>query len=230
MALDALKSWLVPHAAREVKILRGPFRGAKIWMSPRENLRKVFGLYEHELNSWLEKVLPRVDQVLDVGANNGYFAFGCAAAFRQSGRAGRIVAYEPQAEMCEELAHTMRLQPPDDATTITLKRLLVGAEVKEGQTTLDAAVSEGLLQPKNTLVKIDVEGAELDVIDGARHWLNPSNYFLMEVHHRDYLDQLRQRFAAAGITLQQVDQAPLPLLGRERRDSDNWWLVSSLGD
>src|SRR5947209_10076602 len=88
--------WLLPNRPVAMKIWRGPFRGARIVMNPRHSLRKVFGLYEHELNPWLEKALNRVNGVIDVGANDGYFTFGCAAAFRRLGKAGRIIAIECQ--------------------------------------------------------------------------------------------------------------------------------------
>ena len=103
----------------------------------------------------------------------------------------------------------------------------VGREVAEGVTTLDRLpVSDR----RNTLIKIDVEGGELDVIAGAQSWMNASNPFIIEVHKAEYLDLLRNMFSERGLTLLQVDQRPLPLLGREKRDLGNWWLVSSLGE
>ena len=59
-------------------------------------MRKMFEIYERELNSWLEQVLRRVTRVLDVGANDGYFTFGCAAAFGRLGKTGEIIAFEPR--------------------------------------------------------------------------------------------------------------------------------------
>ena len=80
----------------------------------------------------------------------------------------------------------------------------------------------------NTLVKIDVEGAEMDVIMGARSWLRPSNLFVIEVHKQEYLSSLSSLFARQGLSLVQVNQRPLRFLGREMREIDNWWLVSNL--
>src|SRR6266700_5250364 len=96
MAFDALKFFLPDHPVL-TRIWRGPFRGARIAMNPRNSLRKILGPYERELNAWLAQALPRVTRVLDVGANDGYFTFGCAAAFRRLGKAGEIIAFEPQA-------------------------------------------------------------------------------------------------------------------------------------
>src|SRR5690348_8664504 len=87
---------LLPNQPKPIRILRGPFRGAVVLMNPRTSMRKIFGIYEYELNSWLQQVLPCVARVLDVGANDGYFTFGCAAAFRRLGKAGEIIAFEPQ--------------------------------------------------------------------------------------------------------------------------------------
>src|SRR5688500_1754148 len=86
-----------PHREMPRRVWRGPFRGAHFMINPRVSLRKLFGLYEHELNGWLEQALGRVSRVLDVGANDGYFTFGCAAAFRRRRAAAEIIAFEPQA-------------------------------------------------------------------------------------------------------------------------------------
>ena len=222
-----LKS-LIPKREMLVPILFGPFRGARIRMIPHDNLRKMFGLYEHELNNWLEAVLPRVDTVLDVGGNNGYFTFGCAAAFRRLKKSARILTFEPQAVHCELMRSTWALRS-DGNVHIAIQQCVVGKEAGAGMETLDAAAaSAGDLSTRPALIKIDVEGAELDVIDGASVWMNPRNYFLIEVHHREYLTRLQERFTAAGLRLERRDQRPLPVLGREHREETNWWLVSPL--
>ena len=227
MIAPFLKS-LIPKREMSVPILLGPFRGARIRMVPHDNLRKMFGLYEHELNDWLEAVLPRVDTVLDVGGNNGYFTFGCAAAFRRLGKRARILAFEPQTVHCE-LMRSTREAYPDAQTEVSIQQCLVGKEPGDGVSTLDA-VAGGTenLAARPALIKIDVEGAELDVIEGATAWLKPQNYFLIEVHREDLLARLKERFATAGLRLEQRDQRPLPVLGREHREETNWWLVSQL--
>lgn len=234
MFLTPLKNLLLPLAPRPVRILRGPFRGAIIHMSLRDNVRKVLGFYEHEFNPWLEAVLPQVDTVVDVGANDGYFTFGCAAAFRRLGKRADIFAFEPQAIHCEKLENSRRQQPlgAGPAVNITVTQALVGAEPAPGVATLDALADE--LPPgqpvgaRRALVKIDVEGAEVDVIRGAARWLRPENYFLIEIHAEAYLDTLHKCFSEAGLSLEQHEEHPLPLLGPEHRAERNWWLVTPL--
>ena len=216
---------VLPNHPVPLRVLRGPFRGARVVMNPRHSLRKVFGLYEHELNGWLRQALPRVSRVLDVGANDGYFAFGCAAAFTRRGVKGEVTCFEPQSRHVELLREGIAAQPSLDVR-FEIVPAFAGREVGGGVTTLDALPRNAR---RNTLIKIDVEGAELDVIDGARSWMDGSNLFVIEVHAERYLDELQRTFKGHGLSLVQVNQRPLPLLGREDRDEANWWLVSDLG-
>lgn len=222
MAFDLIKT-LLPDKPVPTRIWRGPFRGASILLNRRESLRKVFGLYEHELNGWLEQALRRVNRVLDVGANDGYFCFGCAAAFRRLGIAGGVIAFEPQPKHVQTLRDTLARQPAP-CPGIEIVQAFVGREVAEGMTTLDALP---IAEKRHTLIKIDVEGAEVEVVAGAQTWLDSSNLFLIEVHREPYLEELRHMFAAKGHMLRQVNQQPLPVLGGEVRDAENWWLVSA---
>jgi Methyltransferase FkbM domain len=225
----ALRS-VLPDRVQPMRILRGPFRGAIIAMNPRNSLRKMVGLYEHELNRWLKTVLPRVTRVLDVGANDGYFTFGSAAAFRRLGKTGEIVAFEPQQQHIDELQESLGQQ--DGTTRIRLVQSMVSdAEKRGGVTTLDSVKwDRGDESARfDTLIKIDVEGAELEVLRGAHSWMNASNYFVIEVHQEPYLEQISRLFAEHQLRLVRIDQRSLPLLGREMRSKENWWLVSHLG-
>ncbi|MGH9801244.1 MAG: FkbM family methyltransferase, partial [Blastocatellia bacterium] len=182
-----------------------------------------------ELNGWLESALRQANRVVDVGANDGYFTFGCAAAFRRLGKTGEIVAFEPMKQHFDTLKQSIKELTPK-GTRISLIQNLVGAEIQPGMTTLDAVCWQtGDSQSRaGALVKIDVEGAELDVLAGAGSWLNPSNYFLIEVHRESYLEIITRLFADKGLTLERIDHRPLWLIGGEYRDDENWWLVSKL--
>jgi hypothetical protein len=227
MISSTLKKILPNHPVR-MRIWRGPFRGARVMMNPRNSLRKIFGLYEHELNGWIDAALRRVSRVVDVGANDGYFTFGCAAAFRRLGKGGEIFAFEPLDQHFQTLQQSAGFQTSD--VQFTFEQSLVGREVQPGVTTLDR-VQWKTGDPggrKGALVKIDVEGAEMEVLAGATSWLNPSNCFLIEVHKKPFIEGITRLFAGKGLALEQVNQRPLALIGREGRAEENWWLVSRL--
>jgi hypothetical protein len=109
---------------------------------------------------------------------------------------------------------------------VEIVQTLVGRCTVPGMTTLDALGPEW---PRTkTLIKVDVEGAEMDVVAGGLSWLDASNLFVIEVHQRSSLEALQKVFRAGGVRLNQVNQRPLPLFGDEVRNKENWWLVSEL--
>jgi hypothetical protein len=217
-----LKS-VLPNRPIPMRIWRGPLRGGRAVMNPRHSLRKALGLYEHELNDWLETALRRSNRVIDVGANDGYFTFGCAAAFRRWQKRSEIIAFEPDTEHFRSLSDSLRSQPRG-LVEFRLIHSFAGANETRDSKTLDSLDCER----QHTLIKIDVEGAEEDVLAGASSWLQASNYFLIEVHHEHFLESIPRLFSSHGLGLDQIDQRPLKLIGRETRDEQNWWLVSRL--
>lgn len=222
--LSTLKS-VLPDRDMLLPILAGPFRGARVQLNPRNALRKVLGLYERELNEWLSIVLPRVNAVIDIGANEGYFSLGCCAAFHRLKKSAEIAAYEPEPEALRRLYAGIRGNRGGDVR-IAVFESFVGSHVSPSMTTLNEIAASSACE--NVLIKIDVEGAEVEVIAEASAWLNASNYFVIEVHKEQFLDVLKGAFAKHGLRLARVDQRPLPLLGYEARGRDNWWLVSEL--
>jgi len=225
---STLKS-LLPDKEMSLSVLTGPFRGAVVHVQPRHSLRKLLGIYEHELNSWLTAVLPKIETVIDIGANDGYFALGCAAAFCRLKKRGEVLAYEPEPEAFERLRIGAQ-KYSQSRVEVSLHKCSVGASVSTDMLTLNeiARQRSNRNAPENTLIKMDVEGAEIDVISEASVWLNSTNYFLIEVHEEPFLASLTKTFAGHGLKLKQVNQEPLPLIGYEARSRLNWWLVSEL--
>jgi len=225
-SLISLAKTLLPEASVSLPILRGPFRGGRFFSSPQVSLRKVFGLYEAELNPWIARAMRRADLVFDVGANDGYFTFGCAAAMKRQRKSVRIVSFEPllnhvqQLEMARSLAGFT-------AAEIEIVPKLVGRQAGPDMVTLDM-FAQRLSSAYAPLIKIDVEGAEIDVLDGASRWLSPRTMLLIEVHKSEYLDEIPRRLAGSIGPLDRVYQKALPLLGREQREEANWWLLSRL--
>ena len=218
----ALKS-VLPNRPVPMRVWRGPFRGARVVMNPRASLRKSLGLYEHELNGWIESAMRQVTRVLDVGANDGYFTFGCAAAFRRLGIAGEIIGFEAQAQHVRELRSSVVAQE-SGGVSIDIRHAFVGDRTENEFFALDDLT---MTDRSKTLIKIDVEGAEEAVIAGAASWLQPGNLFVIEVHHAEFIERLKTTFRSRGLSLDLVEQQPLPILGREERDPNNWWLVST---
>ena len=216
---------VLPAAATTLPIVGGPFRGGSFRGAPRDLIRKVIGVYEHELNPWLRERLSRADALFDVGANDGYFTFGCAAVFSRLGKSAPIIAWEPDPRYSQEL-NDHKLALGGKGSEIEIVQKFVG---EHASTTTDRLADVPPFDDKGamrTLIKIDVEGAELDVCRGAGDWLDPRNFFLVEVHAEALIKPLTDLFVARGVRTRIVDQKAHWLLGRESRAVDNRWMVS----
>ena len=156
------------------------------------------GYYAPELSETLLvlRLLPWIHRFIDVGANVGYFSL--LAATQSAGRVA-VSCYEPSQDNFRTLQHAIELNGLKG--TIKAERKALGRRVGEEDLylcglgsgghslepgteknfpgprervpviTLDHIRSENSLENSPTLVKIDVEGAEHAVFDGARAWM-----------------------------------------------------------
>ena len=143
------------------------------------------------------------DVVYDVGAHIGTYS---VIAGRQVGSAGRVVAYEPNLDAREQLLQ--HIEWNEVGERIRIREVCCGAEVGEAEfywlpaesegssglipvegfaqrrvqmTTIDAEVATLHLTP--TLIKIDVEGAEWEVLKGAQATLRTAKpRLLLSLH------------------------------------------------
>ncbi|OYT87377.1 MAG: hypothetical protein CFE43_21820, partial [Burkholderiales bacterium PBB3] len=140
--------------------------------------------YEQEmLDDMVGRVAPGT-LVLDVGANVGNHTLFLAAVAQCP-----VIAFEPNAELCDAIEESARLNP--ELPPITVKRVGVGREAARAEFgpakpnnlgaqnlvlteggTLDIVSLDSLTLPGRVgMLKIDVEGMELDVIEGAAELL-----------------------------------------------------------
>jgi FkbM family methyltransferase len=145
----------------------------------------VAGDYERANQELFVAHLRPGDVVYDVGANVGFFTM---LAARLVGPAGSVVAFEPFPPALTALRRhvalnglqNVRVEPAavsrqagvgafSGHEQITMGHLADQGELKVELTTLDEAVRKAGRAPD--LLKIDVEGAERDVLEGGRSML-----------------------------------------------------------
>lgn len=221
---------LLRKTPQDLRILGGPFRGARMFLNPANSKRKIFGLYEYVLNDWIAKAAPLSDFVFDVGSNTGYDLYGFAhLASAGNTRPVRMVGFEPDAANLPEL--TIPLTWPEySGGGIEIVEKFAGAGVDERTTTLDAAFDERPgLAGKTGLIKIDVEGGESEVLRGAASLLDaPQHRWLVEIHGRDRISEVARFFVERNRPFLIREMKALPLIGAESREIETYWLTTLL--
>lgn len=175
-----------------------------------------------EVDSILSMVRPG-DHVLDLGANIGFHTLALAAAV---GPSGQVTSVEPQRFCFQLLCANVTL---NQLTTVTCLRAAVGAAPghctvprldptlrhNAGATTvsLDALANgptdivpmvtvDSLDLARCDLIKIDTEGFESQVVEGAHRTLDTHRPVLyIEVHDRENLQRLHTRLKPLGYSL-----------------------------
>lgn len=183
-----------------------------LWMQPaaRYHYERWRGLLERELSVFCSQIKPQ-DVVVDVGANVGIYVH----ALR---RCGAIVeAFEPQPECSAVLeayaaaypsvhVHTLALGDAESVVTLSVP-IEHGRLARTAATTrtTSAGTGETIRVPVRTLdsfelervnaMKIDVEGAELDVLRGAVRTIERARpLLLVEIEQRHHAGSIQAVF------------------------------------
>lgn len=211
-----------------------------IWVSPDARLRYLkpgASGFDGELLQFVQRYVTSQDTVLDVGGNVGEFAL---AAAHKCAAPGRVLAVEPDPFLANLILRTCLEKDNQDlqlsvftsavSSAASIEKFLVSAQGRASNalarigsedmggarqsyyvsaTTIDDLVAAWQVP---TFIKIDVEGAELSALEGARRTLRdhrPSVY----IEVRKDRDSVKQLFWDCGYVLfdpaaQQLD-APL---------------------
>ena len=190
------------------------------------------GHFELEIQNALKRELKAGDVVYDIGANAGFFTL---IAARLVCPAGRVVAFDPAPENCESIREQVELNGYGPHCAAVQKAVggavgkasfcfawegspmghLGGAargehSVEVDVTTLDEAIDAYGRPP---FIKLDVEGAEGDVLAGARRLLasGPDRpRWLIELHGPKCEADVKRQLAAAGYHFFDRDGQPVP--------------------
>ena len=182
------------------------------WQPPVRFLyERTRGLLEREM-TLVAAAIHRGDRVADVGANNGLYTHAFAK------RGALVEAFEPQPECVNVLrayasrrrsryvqVHPVALSSSSGVAALHLPRGSESSPSASLRATPDAdAALEVPVEPLDSfgcsdlrLLKIDVEGAELDVLRGAAETLKRCRPLLfVEIEQRHHREPIREVFDA----------------------------------
>lgn len=209
-------------------ILRGPFKGARVFLNPANSKRMLFGLYESQLNGWLSEHAPNKDFAFDVGAQAGYDTYGLAHLLSGGNKKEvHIVSFEPEADLYPELTTPQSWDCYSNCHIKVVSRF-ASAKDSHNSVSLDQTFKHmPELEGKKGLIKIDVEGAEGDVLAGSQNLLqNPDHDWLVEIHTKARIPMISKIFADLNRPFLLLGEATLPIIGKDLRPLDTYWLAT----
>jgi FkbM family methyltransferase len=209
---------LIPRDT-EVRILRGPLRGKK-WIVGAASHAYWVGTYEVDiLSAFAASITPGVT-VYDVGANVGIYSL---LASSRTGPSGKVYAFEPLERNLRYLRRHMTLNHVQNCDILetavcdtegtrrfarAAQDFSMGHFSSEGDmlvpsTTLDSCIygEKGFRPP--SVVKIDVEGAELEVLHGVSRALAEFHpKIFLEIHGTQLHSDCRASLVAKGYSIE----------------------------
>ncbi len=145
-------------------------------LDSRHDRQRLWGLYEREISYIFEQYAQRIKTAVDVGAGDGYYTL----YFLAKTSARQVFAFEPSQQAREHVESNLRANGLGQDTRLLLSSQSVGRNSGAETTTLQS-ISQTIETP--CFIKIDVEGAEADILAGAGPVLEqPEVVWLIETH------------------------------------------------
>jgi len=208
MKLGAIRNYKGLQAYFPDKYLAFPFIGGKIYLNVKESnmmLARALGIYEPEKTKTISDLLKPGQTFIDIGGNKGDFSL---LAAKITGQKGQVLTFEPEPENCHWFNESIQLNQYSNIRLFDIAlsdsngkaQLFLGEKSgwhslvsSQGKTdnstievekrTLDSILNESDIQQVD-MIKIDVEGAEMEVLLGAEDTLknNTDLILLLDLH------------------------------------------------
>jgi hypothetical protein len=218
--LSKLKKSAFPHGARPRVIPFGLYRGITLDLDFGYQLQHFLGLWERETYSAIRAVAKNVEWAIDVGAGRGELCIYLSV----HGRSPQVYAFEPDRQELTALRKNLGLSDPIVASRVNIIDKLVGTH--PGEVRLDDLPLD---RTKRGFIKIDVEGAEIDVLQSA-HGLLTTNRpaLLVEVHSASLEDACLTMLQGLQYKVRIIKNAWWrPILPEQRPLPHNRWLIAT---
>jgi hypothetical protein len=215
-----IKQLIVPKGKAPRKIQFGIFKDLIISMDLASRTQLYLGLYERELYPWLEKLSSGIHTAIDIGANEGEYTL----YFLAKTASKKILSFEPSLESQAQLRANLALNALDNDSRLELSAKFVTALDGENECTLDSYLAT-ISSP--CLIKMDVDGGEVDILRGANQLLKlPSVRWIIETHSQQLEEQCIEILNQAGFLTKIIPNSWYRLFIPELRPTHNRWLVA----
>ncbi len=218
-----IKNGLIRGGRQTYVVPLGLYRGIKLELDLRYNFQLYSGLWELETHRFLGR---RKDYgwAIDVGAGAGEL---CLFLLKRKPNMKKIYAVEPDGEEVRCMKWNFQLNPELDTRKVTIVDRRVGVGSVAGELRLDELDVERGLVPG--IIKIDVDGYEIEVLKGATELLRARNVdLLIETHSVSLEEQTLKMLDSLGFATEVINNGWYRRGVPEQRPTEhNRWLWAS---
>jgi hypothetical protein len=159
------------------KILTGVSAGMLVNYDPKNRSLHLLGLYEREIYKYFKRGVKIADTLIDIGANDGYYALAFA---KKDGK--KIILCEPSA-VKEDLRKNLVLNGLVEGKDFKIIDKFVGERTTKNEVSIIDLIGDSM----NVFVLMDVDGAEQQILekwnfssDSKVNWLIETHSLLLE--------------------------------------------------
>jgi hypothetical protein len=206
---------------RPRQIRLGLLRGARFQIDTAVKSQRLLGLDEAEITAAVAALAAQARTAVDVGAADGWYAL----YFASRPNVEKVLAFEPAAALRERLEANFALNDPAWTSKLTCSPRMVGNRPDEDYCRVDEVCGD---LPRPVLLKIDVDGGELEVLQGAGGLLASGQCLLViETHSRELEEGCLRFLTDLGYRCRVVRNAWYRRIVPETRSlPHNRWLVA----
>ncbi|MEL6457006.1 MAG: FkbM family methyltransferase [Cyanobacteria bacterium J06636_27] len=214
---------IIPSQTR-MPILQGKLQGKK-WIVGSSQHGCWLGSYEYEKQTLFTKTIHKGSVVFDLGAHVGFHSLLASVLV---GSQGKVYAFEPMPKNLSYLKEHIKINKIKNIAVINAAvsdscgtayfqenicsfqgHLASVGNIKVKTVSLDEMISQGEI-PNPNYIKIDVEGAELQVLNGAKNLLATVKPTIFLATHGDEIQrQCRIFLESIGYRLEAINGKPL---------------------
>jgi hypothetical protein len=225
--VSTIKNLVVPKGRRPRRILTGAFSGLVMNLDLATQTQLFAGTFEREVQGWLRRFSNGADTAIDVGMAEGEYGL----FFLRHPDIQRVLGFEPLDACRVALAANLELNGLAKDARLRLSPALVGELAGLGMETLDGLFPQ---VGQRVVVKVDVDGAEIEVLRGAARLIaHPAVRWIIETHTPALERECVAHLEAAGYGVRIVPNAWWRVILPEMRgaahrpENHNRWLVAA---
>ena len=207
------------------KIKFGIAKGCWFPIDRRSYLRIEFGLFELPLVKYFRDFSKKAKVAYDVGAEMGYYSL---ALTQLMGEGSRVYAFESNKERVAKFPELLKRNSLEDKIKV-FEAYVTNRNDAENISIDSFVYKEGNSPPD--LIKMDIEGEELNALKGAEKILKEHHpKLILEVHSYELVTQCQSFLRELGYAVQEVKlgwfNRLFPEARADGRNEYNGWLVA----